>query len=684
VNPSRPDMVVPPVALVIAPWFRRRGASRPTTPRDTAPTFVCARIPYSGDTAELASRLAISLEGAFSDAPTFDRSPSVEQGDAARRDDETANDDQLYRDVDSAVWVEYSAAAATDVQSTTGVDAIVLYVGTELSRGAMDAYARTCSDTGLFSDFSKPIAVAVIKWQYEVMPDGLARSRTTPAFRDLMVAASRGASDLLFWSCHVDRMTLHQMCKANARGDGGSEHPLERLRVMGEGANISAQGTYKAPQAHFPGRLKSSLPGGGTITIEEDETPFGIARFHSAFPRVRDVVIESFASDTGVQTWQGESVQAFAKDPKNLLDAEEKKRLKELPYNEAGETCDEELAIVFGARKRELDAAAASGGSALRSLGVASAVIALPHLTTPKFRRIADGMWTLRDLTLTTTTHVANPLCLVATDEGLAALAGLPHLRRLVLRDLPGIRGTGFSAIAANAVPLEELEIAVDAPRGSPALLHPRSYLNDDGAEAISELAHLRSLTLVNPVHLTDAGLATLACAASLHELSISGAAEITGEGFRAFAGSEELEMPPSPLHTVVLSDEPIAGFAPNDLPKCIGRLSNAGLSALAEVPKLASLSLCAVGDLSGGVDVLVDRAKALRQLALSDATTAHSLTCGFARSGIASGTITRVELRVSEADRSSAPRLPVTRQMLAQRFPAADILITPPYALAE
>jgi hypothetical protein len=110
------------------------------------------------------------------------------------------------------------------------------------------------------------------------------------------------------------------------------------------------------------------------------------------------------------------------------------------------------------------------------------------------------------------------------TNVGLEALAGLPHLQKLVLPKLIGTSQTP-AAIAA----LKKLEI----------LSFAESKVGDGTAAALKKHATLRKVNFQDTA-LTDQGLASLATLPHLEELNLSGT-KVTDKGLLALKGCESL-----------------------------------------------------------------------------------------------------------------------------------------------
>jgi hypothetical protein len=185
---------------------------------------------------------------------------------------------------------------------------------------------------------------------------------------------------------------------------------------------------------------------------------------------------------------------------------------------------------------------------------------------------------------------------------------------------------------------------------------------------------------------LSDAGVATFACLPNLTELSITGASHVEGNGFGAFnEANVDVDLPVSKLHTLELSDAPIAEFLAADLPTTVScGVTDDGLAALGSISSLTRVTLSSARATAAGVDVLLHNAPKLKCLALHDSTVAHCVAMGFAESGMPSDVLESLTLSLSESDRPAPPSLPKagSSEALARRFPNATIVVKPTYAL--
>ena len=112
------------------------------------------------------------------------------------------------------------------------------------------------------------------------------------------------------------------------------------------------------------------------------------------------------------------------------------------------------------------------------------------------------------------------------TNVGLEALAGLPHLQKLMLPKLVGTSSTP-AAIAA----LKKLEI----------LSLAESKVGDGTATALAKHTTLRKVNFQD-TNLTDKGLESLATLPQLEELNLSGT-KVTDKGLLALKGCEKLTL---------------------------------------------------------------------------------------------------------------------------------------------
>jgi hypothetical protein len=725
-------MVVPLVAGVVAPWFPRRGSS--TAPPAGSTSLVLARVtlPDGGSTGGCSLQaVAAQVEAGFRGVFLVNRRKGRPPVDAALTSASSSDEDttdgegdekgeersatttyaavpssQMNRWVDEHLWGPLSPAAMQHL------DCLILYVGGHTTGDALRDYADQVQaalpnasaggedrvDDEAAAWWARCARFAVLSWRFTERSDGSVSSNRPTSWTDVVSRLALTAEQLVFMCCHVDRLTLHHLCKSAGKAGGNTR--LRVFEVTGPGSNISAKGTYEPPRARRPGRMRLRGFGCGDLSADKD-TPFGLTSFYAAFPRIQRVVIESYPTATGVQTWDGESLEVFASDPNASLTADERAAMRKLQYTDDLRVSDAEAAIALEAKRRAL--AALQRGRHMdvldlqRTLGVSEAVLALPALVPARVARIASGMWTVTNLTLTTTFPCDTPIARMTHDEGVAELAALPALRRLVLLDLPYVRGTGFGALAEQNSPLEQLEIrftpaTCDSDATARMLALDGAFVNDDGAEAISMLPGLKVLVLEHPKELTDEGLCTFAGAAALESLTISGFANVTGRGFGAFRGfGGAVDVPPSPLHTVVLSDERAlevvekAATGKVLLPK-VGGLTATGLAALCCVPNLTCLRitsarLAAPDDWAG-----LTKLPLLRRLHLHDAIAPYHRAVRSLMQAAAVGLPQLEELRLSVAA-GAQPQEPAAFLRtdsqewdladLPDRFPQAQILRT-------
>ncbi len=257
-------------------------------------------------------------------------------------------------------------------------------------------------------------------------------------------------------------------------------------------------------------------------------------------------------------------------------------------------------------------------------------------------RRLA-ALPQLEDLDLSVSWHRRNPpsddpaaraafarQLAVVDDALLEVLAGMPSLRRLVLRGRPAVTDRGLALLAA--LPLEALDLSgcngiTDAGLAQlPSSLRSLSLAScaEVGRSFPEHLTGLRSLVLsINP-NLDDAQLARITALPELRALDLRVCSNLTAEGARALAGAAELEelfLCGSPWldDTVMtalaqlprLRELGMAGFGQS-------QLTGAGVAELARLPQLEVLHVSGIQPLAAA-DVRALAGLPLRYLDVSD-----------------------------------------------------------------
>jgi len=136
-----------------------------------------------------------------------------------------------------------------------------------------------------------------------------------------------------------------------------------------------------------------------------------------------------------------------------------------------------------------------------------------------------DGLRALADTCSATLITLRAYSTTVLTDQGLASLAALPHLRDLVLdRGCAGCTEPGLCALLARLADLRSLGLPHCALVGEATM------------RVVGARASLQSLDLTDCTGVTDAGLAALANLVSLRTLVISWCTRVTDAGLAALA----------------------------------------------------------------------------------------------------------------------------------------------------